>query len=128
MSAWLLYDFLNLFQNYNIRKRMVACQTKTIKIKKIKIYFCRQTMPDSLGATVTYADWTSGYEETTVNRNLGRYATPQGAYDTELVVFISIFGIVGIVLNIAALVILMQKKNRRAATNMYLVTLAVGEL
>ena len=85
-------------------------------------------MPDSLGATVTDADWTSGYEETTVNRNLGRYATPQGAYDTELVVFISIFGIVGIVLNIAALVILMQKKNRRAATNMHLVTLAVGEL
>ena len=45
----------------------------------------------------------------------------------NVITCVSIFGILGLLMNIAVLVVLFQKKNRKVATNRYLVNLAISE-
>ena len=78
-------------------------------------------MPDSGLTTTAMADWTTSA--------LVRQ-TAQAGYEwgAGMVVLICVLSVVGFVLNIAALAVLMKKKNRRTATNMYLMHLALGKL
>ena len=78
-------------------------------------------MPDSGLTTTAMADWTSSA--------LVRQ-TVQAGYEwgTGMVVLICVLSVVGFCLNIAVLAVLMKKKNRRTATNMYLMHLAFGKI
>ena len=78
-------------------------------------------------------DWTSigsSFPETnTVNDSLGLSSTARNRYklDTHLMALIATTSVIGLVLNIAGLAVLLQKRNRQTTTNLYLVMLAVGE-
>ena len=81
--------------------------------------------------TVTTADWTTSaiFEMSTANGSLG--PTTSGSGDTRhswLVDLISTTGSLGLLLNLAVIAVLVQKRNRSSATDLYLLTLAVGEL
>ena len=83
-------------------------------------------------ATVTNADCTTSaiFEMSTANGSLGP-SSSYGSGDnrhTWLVDLISTTGSVGLLLNLAVIAVLIQKRTRSSATDLYLLTLAVGKL
>ena len=82
--------------------------------------------------TTVANDWTSGVllDVTTANDSSGSPSTVYSTYkpDTDMVVFVIMTSVIGFILNVAALAVLLQKRNRQTTTNYYLVMLAVGEL
>ena len=93
-----------------------------------------ETAMEDTGSTTSPMDWTSignrFPEINTVNDSLGLSPTARNRYkqDTQLMVLIATTSVTGLVFNIAALAVLLQKRNRQTTTNLYLVMLAVGEL
>ena len=82
-------------------------------------------------ATVTTADWTTSaiFEMSTTNGSLGPSTSGRGDNrHTWLVDLISTTGSVGLLLNLAVIAVLIQKRIRSSATDLYLLTLAVGKL
>ena len=81
-------------------------------------------------ATVTTADWTTSaiFEMSTANGSLGPSTSGRGDNrHTWLVDLISTTGSVGLLLNLAVIAVLIQKRTRSSATDLYLLTLAFGE-
>lgn len=81
--------------------------------------------------TTVAMDWTSSLltDMTTFNDSHGMPAPAVSTYktDTALMYLFITTGVIGFILNIAAVTVLLQKNNRRITANHYLVMLAVGE-
>ncbi|KAK2188619.1 hypothetical protein NP493_127g04022 [Ridgeia piscesae] len=82
--------------------------------------------------TTVAHDWTSGalLDMTTANDSSGSPSPVNHTYkpDTDMVVLVTTTSVIGLVFNIAALAVLLKKRDRQTTTNLYLVMLAVGEL
>ncbi|KAI0221126.1 hypothetical protein LSAT2_027468 [Lamellibrachia satsuma] len=49
------------------------------------------------------------------------------SFKHDIITGLTIIGVIGILLNVAALAVLLQKGNRKLATNRYLINIAIGE-
>ena len=72
--------------------------------------------------TLAKNSWESAY-------NVAFVTPPQDktSPNVNVITCVSIIGIVGLLMNVAVLVVLFQKNNRKQATNRYLMNLAISE-
>ena len=88
-------------------------------------------MADSECTTITVLDWTSSalVDMSAINTSPGLSSTAVNRYkrNSQLMALLVSTSVIGFIFNIAALSVLLQKRNRHTATHLYLVNLAIGE-
>ena len=88
-------------------------------------------MEETESTTITVLDWTSSalVDMSAINTSPGLSSLTSGRFrrDSQLMALLTSTSVIGFILNIAALAVLLQERNRHTATNLYLVNLAIGE-